>query len=103
MEFLMDYVVMILSALAGGLIYHIFLGGKQAGPFERTLTDNLMMGKRVVVSVDNDCYIFEMKDSRLRITRGTAQFLQEDFDELASTDVSSIDRVQSTDSDETRG
>lgn len=77
----MDYVVALCSFIAGCLSYYVFFGGSRPGPFEESLMTNLMLGKRVIVSIDEDCYIFEMHDGKMRITRGISTYLDESYEE----------------------
>lgn len=83
----MDLFMCLLSAVGGGLAAYIWFGGVRVGPFEETIMHGLRLGKKVAVSIGDDCYIFEMYGNRIRITRGTSTFEEEYYDELESTDM----------------
>ena len=80
-----------ITFVAGGLAFYLLFGGVKPGPFEKGIMDNLRKGKRVIVSIDNDAYIFEMNGNKLRITRGTADYMEEEYDPMvdSNTDQSS--------------
>jgi hypothetical protein len=63
-----------LAYFAGGLSFYLVFGGEKIGRFEQGISDNLMLGKRVVVSIDEECYIFEMQGNKIRITKGITEF-----------------------------
>ncbi len=73
----MDLALYGVAFLAGGTLARIFFGGRRLGPFEESIMNNLLLGKRVILSVDEDCYIFEMQGTKVRITKGTAIFEEE--------------------------
>lgn len=73
----MDLVMYALAFFAGGLSYYLIFGGVKPGPFEKSLMYNLSLGKRVIVSIDEECYIFEMNGDKMRITRGVSTYVEE--------------------------
>lgn len=73
----MDWIMSILLLVAGGLVSYIFFSGDKVGPFEQVLWAGLAAGKRVIISVDEDSYIFEMVDGRMKITRGVTTYTDE--------------------------
>lgn len=76
-----------LAFLMGVVASRLLFGGTAPGPFEQSLMYNLSLGKRVIISVDNECYIFEMIENKLRITRGTTDFYEEPADGMEHTGV----------------
>ncbi len=74
----MEFITYGLMFLIGVVVSRLLFGGSKLGPFEESIIQNLMLGKRVIVSIEDDCYIFEMHDKRLRITRGVAMFYGEE-------------------------
>lgn len=70
----MDILMFAIAYLAGGLSFYLLFGGTKVGPFERGISENLLAGKRVIVSIDDECYIFEMVGTKVRITQGTTEF-----------------------------
>lgn len=83
----MDFTIVILSFIAGLLAYHtLFQPGP--GPFEKTIWTGLREGKRVVVSIGNEAFIFEMTGSRLKISRATADFIEESNDGMVADNLS---------------
>lgn len=93
----MEYITYGLLFLAGGLVSYIFFN-KGHGPFEKTLWYGLYQGKRVVVSIDDEAYIFELVGKRLRITRGTCDFTEDPLNGILADDVASVSIDQSVDS-----
>lgn len=91
----MEYVTYGLCALAGGLVSYL-LFNRGPGPFEKTIWAGLYQGKRVVVCVADDAYIFELIGNRLRITQGTSSFEENPYGVLAD-DVDSVSDPKSSD------
>ena len=79
----MDYITYGLFAFAGGLASHL-LFNRGPGPFENTIWYGLSQGKRVIVSIDDDAFIFELIGDRLRITRGKSDFNEEEYNGLVA-------------------
>ncbi len=74
----MDYMINGLFFLAGVLVsYILFARISLLGKFEKIIWAGLRAGKRVIVSMDTDAYIFEMNGNRLKITAGVVDFLEE--------------------------
>lgn len=73
----MDFITCALSFIAGGLTYYLLYGGMKPGPFEQSLLYHLSLGKKVVVSIDEDCYIFEMNGNKMRVTRGVSTYMED--------------------------
>lgn len=79
-----------LCSLAGFLVYHIFFA-RGPGPFEQTIWAGLNEGRRVVVCIDKDAFIFEMNGKKLRITRGVSDFEENrDDDGILADDVADV-------------
>ena len=87
----MDFLMFGLVFAAGFVFSRIVFGGTKAGPFEEGLMSNLAAGKKVIVTIDEECYIFEMYGDRMRITKGIATFSEEPYvvesDNLVSIDL----------------
>jgi hypothetical protein len=74
----MDYFSDVLCFCAGLLIsYLIFHVPAMFGKFEKLIWSGLHEGKRVIVSLDEDAYIFVLVNNKLRITQGVVDFIQE--------------------------
>lgn len=93
----MDYISIICAFLSGGLVYRLFLDEGGPGPFEKTIWMGLNDGKRVIMSIDNEAFIFEMHENRLRIRQGITDY----DDGILADDVVSSSVTESTDSSET--
>ncbi len=76
----MDLVLYLLPFLMGMIVHRILFGGKKSGPFEESIMSNLAQGKRVVLSIEDDCYIFEMYGDKMRITQGISTFEETPYD-----------------------
>lgn len=72
-----DVILYGLPFVAGIIIGAIFWRNR-TGPFESIIMGNLMAGKKVIVSIDNDAYIFQMYGNRMRISMGVAHLMEED-------------------------
>lgn len=99
----MDLILYALSFTAGGLLTYLLL--PKSSPFEKSIWTNLYAGKRVILSIDDDAYIFEMQDNRVRITRATAELLSgegEDnvFDQLVPSDMADVQSAESDSTDD---
>lgn len=95
----MDYVSLLCAFLAGCLVYRLVFDRGGPGPFEKTIWAGLYEGKRVIVSIEKEAYIFEMYDgNRLRITSGTTIDYLEDSDGVLADDVDHVSGIESTDS-----
>lgn len=68
-----------LAALIGAIVHRIIFGVE--GAFEATIMHSLRIGKRVVLAINNDGYVFEMINGRLCITRAEAMFFNEEGEE----------------------
>lgn len=93
--------------LAGFVFSRIIFGGIESTNFEKSIISNLDAGKRVVVCFNNDAYIFEKFENRYRITRGSVDFLGEDYGldvaDLAIVDTPKLDDIGKDDSDGSSG
>jgi hypothetical protein len=98
----MDYWILALGVIAGALISYLFFGGSSPGFFDGVLMESLKLGKKVIICVDSECYIFELNGTRMRITRGVSTMLEE-YDELQSLGVVTSNADQSTDNPESGG
>jgi hypothetical protein len=74
----MDYLTYGLFFLAGSLGSYL-LFNRGPGPFEQTLWAGLHQGKRVIVCLDDDAFIFSLVNNKLRITRGTTDFTENPY------------------------
>ena len=92
----MDMLLYGMAFVIGCLTTYLLLP-KGPGPFEKTIWAGLYEGKRVVVSIGNDAFIFEMNDNRLRITRGTSEFTENPYDGIVANDLGSDGTVESGD------
>lgn len=88
----MEYLSLILCFAAGLLVYHIFFSKEGPGPFEKVIWAGLREGRRVVVSIDSEAYIFELENNRLRITQGITDFVEEESYARGMADVLDIVR-----------
>ncbi len=70
----MDFLMFGMIFAIGFVFSRIVFGGTKSGPFEESLMLNLRNGKKVTVTIDEECYIFEMYGNRMRITKGIATF-----------------------------
>lgn len=93
----MDYLIYALFALAGGLVSYIFIS-KGLGPFEKLIWASLYEGRRVVVSIEDEAFIFELNGDRLRITRGTSEYMDGDGYDTLPFGVDIVGSGQSDDS-----
>lgn len=66
-----------LALLMGAVLSRIFF---REDTLDKNITDHLMNGKQVVISVDNDAYIFKMHGKKLRITRAAIEMMEEPYD-----------------------
>lgn len=98
MDLVMFGLVFAIGFIASRLVY----GGRRAGPFEESLMANLAMGKKVIVTIDEECYIFEMYGKRMRITRGIATFSEEPY-VVESDNLVNINTDQSGDNTQVGG
>ncbi len=57
---------------------------RKPSQFEENLLLNVSAGKRVIVSVDAEAYIFEMREGRMVITKGLTNFSPEEIDDSRS-------------------
>lgn len=74
----MDLMINGLCLIAGVLISYILFGRtSMLGKFEGLIWAGLAEGKRVIVSMDENAYIFEMSGNRLRITRGIVDYMED--------------------------
>ena len=90
----MDYIINGLFFTAGALVsYILFARISLLGKFEKMIWTGLGAGKRVIVSMNEDAYIFELKDNRLRITKGVVDFL-----ETTDIDGNVVDSIGSSES-----
>lgn len=62
-------IVLVIGFIAGFLYFN-----SQPTLFETTITENLKLGKRVIVCIDNDATIFEMVGTKIRVSRGVTNF-----------------------------
>lgn len=86
----MDLFILFLAFLAGGLSQYLMFGGVRSGPFEENIMANLHAGKRVIVSIDDKCFIFELNGNRMTVTKGISTYLEEPYDD--SLDNSNSDK-----------
>lgn len=70
MEILYAYAV---AFLMGFLVKHLLFTSD--GKFDAMIFSQLKLGKSVIISVDQDAFIFEMKNDRLVVTQVIAQLL----------------------------
>lgn len=91
----MDYVTYGLLFLAGALTSYVFIQ-RSTGPFEKLIWAGLRMGKRVVICMNNEAMIFELKGNRLRITRADMEFTEGDDDGFTTDDMANIRDLKST-------
>lgn len=92
----MDFVTYGLFFLAGGLIsYIVFAKISKIGEFETMIWAGLKENKRVIVSLDNDAYIFERLGNRIRITKGVVDYLEEQPYENVLDDNSGSESINS--------
>lgn len=100
---MMDAVILYgIMFLIGGVASRLIFGGVKVGPFEQSLMYNISLGKRVIISVDDDCHIFEMIDGKLRITRGITDFQEVAYGmEFGGVDSHAPDQSSSDPSDGT--
>lgn len=75
-----DFVLYGIAFLMGVVVHRLWFGGTRPGPFEQSLMYNLTQGKKVTVAIDDECYIFELNGDRMRITRGVATHMEEEYD-----------------------
>lgn len=68
----MDYFIYVLFTIAGGLISYLVFN--KPGIFDQTIWPELYAGKKVVVCIDNDAYVFKIKNSKVFITKGTVGY-----------------------------
>lgn len=101
----MDLTIYVLLFIAGVLTNYIFTSGRVT-KFERDLQDHLLNGRKVVIAVDNDAYIFELINGKVQVTRGSADLY--DYDQmdqvrngLQFVDVVGDDTTQSINNHET--
>lgn len=74
----MDFITVGLSFIAGALVsYILFARSSMLGKFEAMIWAGLGEGKRVIISMDANAYIFEMSGNKLRITRGIVDYMEE--------------------------
>lgn len=71
-----DLILYGLPFVAGIILGAIFWRNR-SGPFESVIMANLKAGKKVIISIDNDAYIFEMNGNRMRISLGVARIMEE--------------------------
>lgn len=88
----MDSLIMSgIAFVCGGLLVKL-LSKSGPGPFEQTLWTGLHQGKRVVVSIDEDAFIFELHGNNLRITRGTSQFTENPYAGILTDETNTGDK-----------
>jgi hypothetical protein len=65
-----------LLAMAIGIIVGILVHQWYIGPsfFQLAIMENLKLGRRVMIVIDDDVTIFEMNAGRIRISRGVSKF-----------------------------
>lgn len=79
------YLITSLVCVGIGYLLRDTMGQKQS-QFEKELFGAVYQGKRVIICMDNDAYIFEMVDGKMRITRGVTDFNEVpiDVDDMGS-------------------
>lgn len=92
----MDILLYVLPFLAGIIVTKLFTKSTP-NPFESMIWRGLYEGKRVVVSIDSDAFIFEMIDNRLRMTRGTSEMMEESYVGSMADRVDNVCDFKSTD------
>lgn len=88
-----------LSFIAGLLLgYILFTKITFLSKFEKMIMAGLVEGKRVIVSLDNDAYIFELNGNRIRVTAGIVDIMEE---LPHGVNMENIDSAESIDNDTT--
>lgn len=85
-------VLYLIAIMIGFVLAGLYIK-KGPSELEDQLMAHVMMGKRVIISVDDNSYIFEMVDGKIRITSGICNFTPEPID------VNDVDNLQSNQSD----
>lgn len=69
-----------LSAAFGFVLCYIYLGSRPSG-LEKNLTAQILMGKKVVISIGEEATILELVNNKIVVTKGTADFYKEKEDD----------------------
>lgn len=77
-----------IAFFAGAVASHLFLN-IGPGPFERTIWTGLHEGHRVIVSIGTEAFIFELNGKKLKISRATADFTEDENDPMVADTISS--------------
>ncbi len=76
-----------LYVIAGsiGFILAMLLIRVRPSQFERNLSSHLSAGKRVILSIEDEAYIFELVNGKVQITMGHAIYTPEEGSEEDAT------------------
>lgn len=80
------YLITSLVCVGIGYLLRDIVSGKKQSQFEKELFGAVYQGKRVIICMDNDAYIFELVDGKMCITRGVTDFNEVpiDVDDMGS-------------------
>jgi hypothetical protein len=93
----MDFIIYGLFFVVGVLVTYVLLPSGP-GPFERLIWAGLKQNKRVIMSIDNKAYIFQLYGNRLRISEGKTEYMEDEYAGIMADDLDNVSDPESVDS-----
>jgi hypothetical protein len=100
-----DLFLYALAFFIGAIASRLYFGLAGPDAFEQGLMRSLAKGSRVIISVDNKSLIFEMNDGKVKITEGTTDYEEGEYNGISTDDLgaSSTDKSVSSTKDSSDG